>query len=167
MGFSQNIIAGPHDLSPGAEDSSPENQESAAPKTISNFASPQDSIRLRRDLDEYARTVDPAHVQIEERRRVMHQRLQERFSDTDRDNDGTISRLEAVQSMPQIARRFNEVDINGDNLISLDELESLQTRISERQRAAAIRVEATPEQVVDNTKRKNKDAMLANRKHTL
>ena len=30
-----------------------------------------ENIRLRRDLDEYSRSVDPAHVQIEERRPVM------------------------------------------------------------------------------------------------
>ena len=112
-----------------------------------------ENIRLRRDLDEYSRAVDPAHVQIEERRRVMHKRLQERFSETDRDNDGAISIEEAYDTMPQLARHFAAVDLNSDHVITLDELEALQTKIVERQRVATYRPDV-PE--TDNTKVKNK-----------
>ena len=112
-----------------------------------------ENIRLRRDLDEYSRAVDPAHVQIEERRRVMHKRLQERFSETDRDNDGAISIEEAYDTMPQLARHFAAVDLNSDHVITLDELEALQTKIVERQRVATYRPDV-PE--TDNTKAKNK-----------
>ena len=112
-----------------------------------------ENIRLRRDLDEYSRAVDPAHVQIEERRRVMHKRLQERFSETDRDNDGAISIEEAYDTMPQLARHFGAVDLNSDHVITLDELEALQAKIVERQRVATYKAD-TPE--TDNTKAKNK-----------
>ena len=100
-----------------------------------------DNIRLRRTLDEYSRTVDPAHVQIEERRRVMHQRLQERFTQADRDNDGTLSLDEAYDAMPQLARHFGAVDLNNDHAITLDELEVLQAKIAERQRTATLKTE--------------------------
>jgi len=123
-----------------------------------------DNIRLRRTLDEYSRTVDPAHVQIEERRRVMHQRIQERFSQADRDNDGTISLEEAYDSMPQLARHFGAVDLNNDHGITLEELEALQAKIAERQRMATLKVDV-PE--TDNSKAKNKQGASSNRKSAL
>jgi low affinity Fe/Cu permease len=112
-----------------------------------------ENIRLRRDLDEYSRAVDPAHVQIEERRRVMHKRLQERFSEADRDNDGAISIEEAYDTMPQLARHFGAVDLNSDHVITLDELEVLQAKIVERQRVTTYKSDI-PE--MDNSKVKNK-----------
>lgn len=123
-----------------------------------------ENIRLRRDLDEYSRTVDPAHVQIEERRRVMHKRLQERFSETDRDNDGAISIEEAYDLMPQLARHFNAVDLNSDHLITLDELEALQAKIAERQRVVTYKAD-TPEP--DNLKKKKKLSNIKNSKFAL
>jgi EF hand len=126
----------------------------------------EDSIRLRRDLDEYSRTVDPAHVQIEERRRLMYQRVQSRFVDADRDNDGSISREEALDSLPQVARHFNQVDLNGDGVITLDELEALQARIL-GQRPTIVKIETQAEPDTSTTKTKNKDVMLSNRKPTL
>ena len=123
-----------------------------------------ENIRLRRDLDEYSRTVDPAHVQIEERRRVMHKRLQERFSETDRDNDGAISIEEAYDLMPQLARHFNAVDLNSDHLITLDELEALQAKIAERQRVVTYKAD-TPEP--DNLKTKKKLSNIKNSKSAL
>jgi Ca2+-binding EF-hand superfamily protein len=122
-----------------------------------------DNIRLRRTLDEYSRTVDPAHVQIEERRRVMHMRLQERFSQTDKDNDGTISLEEAYDSMPQLARHFSAVDLNGDRLITLDELEALQVKIIERQRVVSARPDTVE---VENPKTKSKQNVVNSRKNS-
>jgi len=123
-----------------------------------------ENIRLRRALDEYSRTVDPAHVQIEERRRVMHKRLQERFASCDRDDDGSLILDEIYDCMPQLARRFGEVDLNGDRTISLEEIEALQAKIAERQKVLAVRTDSAADPEV-NSKRKNKDA--ANRKSAL
>ena len=115
-----------------------------------------ENIRLRRDLDEYSRAVDPAHVQIEERRRVMHKRLQERFAGCDRDDDGTLILDEVYDCMPQLARRFGEVDLNGDHAISLEEIETLQAKIAERQKVLAVKTDS-PSDADSNAKRKNKD----------
>ena len=147
---------------------SDDNTDSTTPKLLHGPISIEENMRLRRDLDECSRTVDPAHVQIEERRRLMHQRIQARFQQTDKDNDNRISREEATESLPQVARHFSVVDTNNDGYLSLEELEALQTRIVERQRAEAIKVEVAPSlPEADATKRKSKDAMLVNRKRTL
>jgi hypothetical protein len=119
-----------------------------------------ENIRLRRDLDEYTRTVDPAHVQIEERRRLMHKRLQERFAQIDRDGDGFISRDEALDGIPQLLRHFTSVDLNGDNFLSLDELEALQARILERQRTMTVRADASQESDNNGKKKSAKDNAL-------
>ncbi|MGZ8252677.1 MAG: EF-hand domain-containing protein [Methylophilaceae bacterium] len=169
LAFSGHLSAAPRDNQSNADESANKGvdsdaQEPVSPKKLGGPISIEESIRLRRDLDEYSRTVDPAHVQIEERRRLMHQRIQSRFAETDKDNDGTISMEEAAESLPQVARHFNAVDLNGDGLVSLDELEALQAKIVERQRASAIRMEV---QEPEPSKRKSKDAMLSNRKRTL
>ncbi len=177
FGFSQLLSAAPREIQNGSEElsngksSENEEQESTSHKSPPVGVNIDENIRLRRDLDEYSRTVDPAHVQIEERRRVMHQRLQERFNQTDKDNDGSISREEAADLMPQVARHFNSIDLNNDNEITLDELEALETKIIERQRAISAKA---PESEVDadssdssTTKHKNKNAMLNNHKPTM
>ena len=162
---SELMMAAPRDSQNSADDT-PKAQISASkePAKEAVGVNMDENIRLRRDLDEYSRSVDPAHVQIEERRRVMHKRLQERFSLTDRDNDGTISLDEAYESMPQLARHFGEVDLNSDRLITLEELEALQAKIAERQRVLAVKADSSD---VDQSKRKNKDANPSGRKSAL
>ena len=95
---SELMMAAPRDSQSNLDDTpksqSPATKEAAKEAVGVNM---DENIRLRRDLDEYSRSVDPAHVQIEERRRVMHKHLQERFAITDRDNDGTISLDEAYE----------------------------------------------------------------------
>ncbi len=171
FGVSGGPIAGPRDSNADDGKSLDSNAaDTTTPKLLHGPISIEENMRLRRDLDEYSRTVDPAHVQIEERRRLMHQRIQTRFAETDKDNDGKISLIEATESLPQVARHFNSVDTNNDGYITLDELEGLQARIVERQRAEAIKVDANPPPAEPENaaaKRKNKDAMLSSRKHTL
>jgi hypothetical protein len=166
--FSHAVSAGPREVQASFEEISKSLGSEAAnkPMAVPNNAvgvNLDDNIRLRRALDEYSRLVDPAHVQIEERRRVMHKRLQERFNQTDKDNDGFISREEAIDGMPQISRHFIGIDINNDGFISLDELEALQLKIVERQRMA-VRVEPYEAELV---KRKTKDASINKPKRSL
>ncbi|WP_159105136.1 EF-hand domain-containing protein [Methylobacillus glycogenes] len=105
-------------------------------QTLDSKISLEDRMRLRRDLDEYSRSVDAAHAQIEERRRIMRQRILERFQSSDKDNNGVISREEASETLPQVARHFMQFDLNGDGVITMNELETVQARIAERQHKA-------------------------------
>ena len=141
-----------------------DNQDGTPQPALDGNISPEERMRLHRDLEEYSRTVDPAHVQIEERRRVMRMRLQQRFLGSDKDNDGSISREEAFETLPQIARHFNQVDLNNDGVITLNELEAAQARALEHQRAASAKAEEIQE--ADPAKRKNKD-LASNRKRAL
>ena len=158
------MMAAPRDTQNNDESSKTQQVDSSKSSSEAVGVNMDDNIRLRRALDEYSRSVDPAHVQIEERRRVMHKRLQERFSQTDRDNDGAISLEEAYDSMPQLARHFGAVDLNSDHFISLDELEALQVRIVERQRIASAKSDSPD---VENVKQKNKQSGANNRKNSL
>lgn len=163
--FAEVMMAGPRDNQNNNEEvSKPQQADNSKSSNEAVGVNMDDNIRLRRTLDEYSRTVDPAHVQIEERRRVMHQRIQERFSQADRDNDGGISLEEAYDSMPQLARHFGAVDLNNDHVITLEELEALQAKIAERQRIATVKID-TPE--ADNPKSKNKQGASSNRKSAL
>lgn len=157
------MMAAPRDAQSNEElkAPSPSNAKSNEPVGVNM----DENIRLRRDLDEYSRSVDPAHVQIEERRRVMRKRLQERFAICDRDDDGSLVLDEIFDCMPQIARRFAEVDLNGDRGITLEEIEALQARMADRQKVIAIKADSA--QDGDSTKRKNKDAGGNGRKSAL
>jgi hypothetical protein len=66
--------------------------------------------------------------------------------------------------MPQLARHFGAVDLNGDRLITLDELEALQAKIAERQRMETVKANL-PE--VDSAKPKSKSRVPNNRKNAL
>ncbi|WP_067263725.1 EF-hand domain-containing protein [Methylovorus sp. MM2] len=139
LAFNAPLLAAPDDVSVAKPVDAAGAQSSSSGKPLKSLISIEESIKLRNDINEYSRTVDPAHVQIEERRRVMHQRLQKRFQQADIDNSKSISRDEAALYMPQIARHFDSIDTNDDGVITLDELEALQVRILERQRNDAER----------------------------
>jgi len=111
-------------------------------QTLNINFSPENREKLRKALDDYARSVDHDHGQIEERRRAMQESVEARFLEADSDGDGTINRQEATERLPQIARHFSQVDINQDDLISLDELEEAQARILERRKFAEAAIEA-------------------------
>lgn len=124
--------------------------------------STEDRTRLRRDLDTYSRSLDPIHSQIEENRILMRKRLQERFFAADKDSDGTLSRIEAAEMMPQIARHFSQVDLNGDEAITMNELAAAQNKALERQRIEDAQLEELEKAVLKKnelaSKQKNKQA---------
>lgn len=142
-------------------------------QTLNLNFSPEHREKLRKALDAYARSVDPSHDQIEERRRAMQDSIETRFFEADTDNDGTLDRQEATEKLPQIARHFNSVDINQDNLISLGELVEAQARILERRKAAEALLEAEKNQRTQDTeaaisvKPKNKQATNTSKKKSL
>jgi Ca2+-binding EF-hand superfamily protein len=134
-----------------------------------NF-SPETRVKLRRALDEYARSADPEHELIVERRRSMRDSIETRFLAVDKDNDGSIDRQEATESLPQVARHFNSVDTNQDGVITLDELEAAQARSLAHIRASEALQEAQKLQDTDSetvNKRKSKQAVNGSRKNAL
>ena len=139
-------------------------------QTLNLNFSPEDRLRLRKALDDFSRTVDPGHDQIIERRRSMQESIKERFLTSDKDNDGSLDRQEATESLPQVARHFGQVDSNQDGLITLDELQSVQLKNIERRKAAeaAMELQKSEEfEAATNIKRKNKQASNNPRKNSL
>lgn len=126
----------------------------------------EERMRLHRDLNVYSRSIDSNHIVIENHRRGMRQRLYERFSGSDKDNDGSISREEATETLPQIARHFNQVDTNGDGVVTLNELAVLHARMVERQQHAE-EVPTNEAQEVEIVKSKDKEVAAAPRKKAL
>ena len=122
------------------------NRSEGLQQTLNLNFSPEHREKLRKALDDYARSVDPSHDQIEERRRAMQESIETRFFEADADGDGTLDRQEATERLPQIARHFNTVDSNQDNLISLGELVEAQARILERRKAADLALEQQKQQ---------------------
>ena len=158
--FSSLLIAAPQDEA--ADEQEMDTPAIADPAPLHNLEgiSLEERIQLRRDLMMYSRAVDPSHIQIEEQRRIMRKRIQERFLGSDKDNDGTISREEAAETLPQIFRHFTQVDINDDGVISLSELEAAQARAIERRRAAEAKIEAA-QSADDLLKNKGKNKQAA------
>jgi hypothetical protein len=138
-------------------------------QTLNLNFSPENREKLRKALDDYAKSVDQDHDRIEERRRAMQDSIKARFLDADSDNDGTIDRQEATEKLPQIARLFSQVDINQDGVISLEELEEAQARTLERRKAAEAALESQKIQASETsiaTKPKSKQAVNNSKKHT-
>lgn len=150
----------------GDEDATGEGMQ----QTLNLNFSPENREKLRKALDDYARSVDPAHGQIEERRRAMQESIEARFLAIDKDNDGSIDRQEATESLPQVARHFSLVDTNQDEKITLAELQAAQARILERKKAAEAALEAQKLQEADIAtlgKRKSKQAVNNSHKRAL
>ena len=68
---------------------------------------------------------DEFNAFLQEKRSEMLLSVEKRFVDCDKDNDDTLDVFETTVCLPQVARQFRSVDINKDNLISLDELSIL------------------------------------------
>ncbi len=151
MSLAELGVAGPRDGvdNTKSQDEAPASLlEEATPEYMPqrlDGVSAEDRMRLRMDLRQFNRAADPAHEQIEDRRRLMHRKLQERFFAADQDNDGQLSRVETVESLPQVARHFNQVDLNGDGFISINELVAFQAKLMERQRAAELKIREAQE----------------------
>jgi hypothetical protein len=105
----------------------------------------------------------------------MQESIETRFFEADIDGDSTLDRQEATDKLPQIARHFNTVDTNQDNLISLGELVEAQARILERRKAADLALEQQKQQklleaeagTTSTTKPKGKQANNSSKKKSL
>jgi len=142
FGFSLNVGAGGRANFVGSNVNKPAVEDEALQQTLNLNFSPENREKLRKALEDYSRSVDQDHEQIESRRRAMWASMEARFLDADNDGDGTIDRQEATEKLPQVARQFSQIDINQDNVISLNELEEAQNRQQERRKSAEAALEA-------------------------
>jgi hypothetical protein len=111
-------------------------------KTLEYNFSPVDRARLRKALSDFARNNDPEHIQIKLKRQAMRESLKERFIQCNNDLDDSLDRQEVTECLPQIARHFNSVDVDEDNVITFEELELAQAKWTERHKAAEAKLEA-------------------------
>lgn len=124
------------------KDSTLDNDENGLEQTLEHNFSPDDRARLRKALADYAKTTDPEHNQIEQKRKAMKESVAARFNACDKDSDESLDREETTECLPQIARHFSYVDVDENELITLEELELAQAKSIERQKAAEAKMEA-------------------------
>ena len=117
-------------------------EENAVEQTLEHNFSPEDRARLRKALGDYTKSTDPEHNQIAQKRKAMQESVEERFNDCNKDNDESLDRDEATHCLPQVARHFGYVDIDEDEVITLEELQLAQAKQIERQKAAEAKMEA-------------------------
>jgi hypothetical protein len=98
---------------------------------------PEARKRLREVLDSYSRQAYPDGEQLAERRRLMHDRMQERLNNADKNGVGSISRSEAQLRMPRLARQFDQIDTNGDNIVTREEMQAARDRAVMEKRETA------------------------------
>jgi flagellar basal body-associated protein FliL len=110
-------------------------------KTLEYNFSPVDRARLRKALTDYARNNDPEHIKIKRQRQLMRDSLKERFAQCNNDLDDSLDRQEVTECLPQIARHFNAVDVDENNVITFEELELAQAKWTERHKAAEAKLE--------------------------
>jgi hypothetical protein len=125
-----------------SKDSTLDDDENAIEQTLEHNFSPDDRARLRKALADYAKSTDPEHSQIEQKRKAMKESVAARFNACDKDSDESLDREETTECLPQIARHFSYVDVDDDGLITLEELDLAQAKSLERQKAAEAKMEA-------------------------
>ncbi len=148
----------------------PDNDDAGVEQTLEYNFSPEDRVRLRKALDEYARNTDPEHAQIEQKRRKMQDSVEQRFNECNRDNDESLDREEATQCLPQVARHFSYVDVDEDGVITLEELQLAQAKNEERRKAAEAKIESeriqnTEDEIKAKARLKSNKQVVNSRKH--
>lgn len=116
--------------------------EKALEQTLEHNFSPEDRARLRKALYDYAKSTDPEHQQIAKKRKSMNESIEARFNDCNKDNDDSLDREEVTHCLPQIARHFSYVDVDENEVITLEELELAQAKQIERQKAEEAKIES-------------------------
>lgn len=96
-----------------------------ASPSLEQRMSPEERQRFNYNLQNNSGTVYPDHEKIESRRQLMRQKIQERLQRVDTDHDNSISRSEAEENMPGLARHFDEIDTNHDGIITIDEMKAV------------------------------------------
>ena len=92
--------------------------------------SPEEHQHFRQSLRDFSDNAYSDHDEIEARRKALRERLRS----ADGDNDGTISRSEAENSFPGLAKHFDEIDTNHDGLINREEIQAARDKKREIKR---------------------------------
>ena len=124
LSLSFQAFGGPNDQSPKVESETNVSVASALNKLkdSSSLLSPEERVRIRRALAEYAKSSGKESSLIEEKQREILKGLESRFIACDEDNDNTLDLAETTGCLPQVARQFNRLDLDENEVISLDEL---------------------------------------------
>lgn len=134
--FTRPALTEPVNLSPNPSKTANEDQAEDR-QLLEEKLSPEARKRLREVLNSYSRQAYPDGEQLEERRRLMHDRMQERLNNADKNGVGSISRSEAQLRMPRLARQFDQIDTNGDNVITREEMQASRDRAMQEKRETA------------------------------
>lgn len=96
--------------------------------------SPEELERFNRDMETQTEEAYPDHAEIESRRQKMRERMQEWMQQADVDHDNSVSRAEAEESMPGVARHFDQIDTNHDGVITSDEMKAAQEKAAQEKK---------------------------------
>lgn len=135
LAFARPAWTEPANLSPNSPNAAADDQAEERPR-VEEKLPPDARRRLRDVLSNYSRQY-PDGEQIAERRRLMHDRMQERLNNADKNGVGSISRSEAQLRMPRLAREFDQIDLNGDNIITREEMQAARDRAAMAKRETA------------------------------
>jgi hypothetical protein len=107
-------------------------------KGLEQRMSPEELERFNRDMETQTEEAYPDHADIESRRQKMRERMQEWMQQADVDHDNSISRAEAEESMPGVARHFDQIDTNHDGVITLDEIKAAQEKAAQEKKRESL-----------------------------
>ncbi len=145
FGLSLEALAGANNQAPKVESESNSSVATELNKLKESSAlSPEERARIRRALAAYAKSSGKESSLIEEKQREMLKGLESRFIACDEDNDNTLDLSETIKCLPQVARQFNRLDLDENEVISLDELAFLAKEFQKNH--------------LDSNKRKNNQA---------
>jgi len=98
-------------------------------------ADPQKCEAMKKEIDARREQckADPEKCKAE-----MKAKFEEHYKKADANGDGALSRAEAEQGMPRLAKRFDTLDANKDGVVTRDELEAaMQKRHGDGKRGPA------------------------------
>jgi hypothetical protein len=94
-------------------------------------AKPDARQQLNRTLNDQTNQAYPDREQVEQRRKLMRERMREKLQRADQNGDGSISRAAAERDLPGMARHFDLIDTNHDGIISREELRAAREKMRE------------------------------------
>ena len=113
-----------------------------------------DLDQIRDALAEYSRAEDKNNAMYEQKRRAMLDSVELRFLACDSDADDTLDVFEVTRCLPQVARMFRDVDIDNDNVITLDEIAILAKTFERKNK------EVSEESIASDINKQNPAASL-------